>query len=93
AYYQEARNPSDNETLIEIAEEICLNAAHFRRDLHADATGQSLAQEIHLSRKLQADSFPGLVLKIDDASWPIAIDYLDASPMLESIAMLLENSK
>ena len=93
AYYQEARNPSDNETLIEIAEEIGLNAAHFRRDLHAAATEQSLAQDIHLTRKLQADSFPGLVLKIDDTSWPIAIDYLDASSMLELIEMLLENSK
>ena len=93
AYYQQARNPSENETLMEIAEEIDLNAARFSRDLHADTTEQALLKEIRLSRTLQADSFPSLVLQIDDATWPIAIDYLDASPMLELIEMLLDNSK
>lgn len=93
AYYQEARNPSDNATLIELAEEIGLNAQSFSRDLLADTTQHALMKEIHLARTLQADSFPGLVLKSGDSTWPITIDYLDASPMRESIEMLLNSEK
>lgn len=92
AYYQESRNPSDNATLIELAEEIGLNTQLFSNDLFADATQQSLMQEIHLSRKLHADSFPSLVLKVEDSLWPVAIDYNDVSPMLELIETLLDKS-
>jgi putative protein-disulfide isomerase len=90
AYYQEARNPSDNETLIELAEEAGLNTRLFSRDLLSDATQQSLLQEIHLSRELHADSFPSLVLKVADSVWPVTVDYNDASPMLELIEILLD---
>ena len=90
AYYQEARNPSDNTTLMELAEEIGLNTQCFGRDLLADATHHSLMQEIYLSRELRAVSFPSLVLKIGGSDWPIAIDYNDASPMLELIQRLLD---
>lgn len=92
AYYEQARNPSDNETLIELAEELGLNTGRFNEDLLADATQQSLLQEIELSRTLHMDSFPSLVLKVGGSDWPVVIDYLDSSPMLHQIEMLLENS-
>lgn len=92
AYYQQARNPADNATLIELAEEIGLNTQHFSRDLLADATQQSLMQEIQLSRRLHADSFPSLVLKVEDSVLPVSIDYNDASPMLEQIEVLLDKN-
>ena len=90
AYYQEARNPSDNATLIELAEETGLNTRLFSRDLLSDVTQQSLLQEIHLSRELHANSFPSLVLKVADSVCSVTIDYNDASPMLELIEMLLD---
>ena len=89
AYYQEARNPSDNKTLIDLARDIGLDHQRFSNDLLLDSTQQSLMQEIRLSRQLHADSFPSLVLKIDDSTWPVAIDYLDAQPMLKSVKALL----
>lgn len=89
AYYQEARNPSDKETLIDLARDIGLDHQRFSNDLLLDSTQQSLMQEIHLSRQLHADSFPSLVLKLDDSIRSVAIDYLDAQPMLASVKALL----
>lgn len=89
AYYQQALNPSDRDTLVDLAAEIGLERHLFSRDLDSDATQQTLLSEIELSRKLHADSFPSLVLKIGNSAWPIAIDYLDSFIMLESIEMLL----
>ena len=90
AYYEEARNPSDNETLIDLAADLGLDQSRFRNDLYADASQQILMNEIQLSRDLHVDSFPSLVLKTGDSAWPVAIDYLDASPMLELIEMFLD---
>lgn len=92
AYYQEARNPSDDSTLQALAAEIGLDQDRFRDDLAAEATQQILMNEIQLAEKLHIDSFPALLLKVADSAWPIAIDYLDASTMLEVIQMLLDDS-
>ena len=92
AYYQEARNPSDDRTLQALAAEIGLHQDRFQDDLAAEATQQILMDEIQLSGKLHIDSFPALLLKVGDSVWPIAIDYLDASTMLEKIQKLLDDS-
>ena len=47
AYYQEARNPSDDSTLIELAAEIGLDADEFAGVLGDPATQQKLFDEIH----------------------------------------------
>ena len=91
AYYQEARNPSDASTLQALAAEIGLNLDKFQDDLAAEATQQILMNEIQLAEKLHIDSFPALLLKVADTAWPVAIDYLDASTMLEVIQMLLDD--
>jgi len=90
AYYEEARNPSDNETLIELAVELGLDQRQFSRDFHAESCQQVLLNEVSLSRDMHADSFPSLIFKSGDTARPVAIDYLDASPMLALIEMFLE---
>ena len=92
AYYEEAKNPSDNETLIELAADLGLDVHRFSTDIKADTTEQILKDEINLSRELHAEGLPSLVLKVDDAVWPVAIDYLDASPMLQLIELLSGDS-
>jgi putative protein-disulfide isomerase len=85
AYYREARNPSENETLVELAAELGLDALQFTKDLNCAATKDTLMAEIKMAAYMQVDSMPGLVLKIDDSAWPLAIDYVDANSMLEAI--------
>jgi len=89
AYYTQARNPSDDETLVALADELDLDATAFAAALSSEPVQQQLLAEIALSRQLQATSFPGLVLKVDTTEWRIPVDYNDSAPMLEMIIKLL----
>ncbi len=89
AYYLEARNPSDRETLIALAGEIGADSDRFARDLDAETTRQALADEIARARGMGADSFPSLVLERAGSRWRIPLEYTDPSAMLEDIRMLV----
>lgn len=85
AYYQQARNPSNNSTLIELAAEIGLNTKYFIQTLNSKETKQQLINEINLSRSLFIESFPSLVLQLNDEHWSINIDYSSYIPMYRQI--------
>ncbi|MEW8192982.1 MAG: DsbA family protein [Candidatus Thiodiazotropha sp.] len=90
AYYLQARNPSDDATLIELAMEIGLEKRQFSKLLNHSSTQQKLDSEIAQSRRLGVRSFPSLVLQHEESYWPVAIDYLNAEPMLELIHNLID---
>ncbi len=85
AYYREARNPSDDETLIELAAEIGLDAARFAEDLGSPRIASALADEIGQARAIGANSFPSLIVVDDDRLARIELDYNDAEPMRRAI--------
>ncbi len=89
AYYLEARNPSDRETLIALAGEIGADSDRFARDLDAEDTRQALAEEIAKARGMGVDSFPSLVLGSAGSRWRIPVDYTDPAAMLETIRLLV----
>lgn len=85
AYYQQARNPSEIITLVEIAAEIGLDADRFHVDLLSVSVDQMLQKEITFAREIGVNSYPSLVLEVDGGYWPVAIDYLDPTTMLNTI--------
>jgi putative protein-disulfide isomerase len=92
AYYQQARNPSDGDTLIALAGEIGLDVEAFALALTAPATQAQLSQEMAQAEALGVDSYPGLVLAINGSRWPVSVDYNSAGNMLATIEWLLEES-
>ena len=88
AYYTQVRNPSDEDTLVALAGELGLDVQAFTADLHGEQVERQLQAEITLARRLQATSFPGLVLKTGAAEWHIPVDYNDSMPMLELVSAL-----
>jgi putative protein-disulfide isomerase len=90
AYYLQARNPSDNTTLIELAGEIGLDRTAFKACLERPETHLALLSEIEQATRMGARSFPSLVLWDGQSYWPVAVDYQSADTMLESIAMVLD---
>jgi putative protein-disulfide isomerase len=90
AYYQQARNPSRLDTLIEIAKETGLDGETFSRAMSSLETEEELQRQITLARKIGADSYPALVLSVNGSYWPVAIDYRDPAPILDTIEFLLE---
>ena len=85
AYYLQARNPSDNETLIELASEIGLHRNQFCQDLLSKEVNEQLMQEIKTARKLKLNSFPSLLLLKNEQSIRIQHNYLDANMMINEI--------
>lgn len=85
AYYRQARNPSDNETLIELAGELGLDQERFSVQLVAEHTQQRLLDEIANTRAIGVSGFPSLVLQNDDGLQSVLINYTDVNAVLEQI--------
>lgn len=88
AYYREARNPSDEETLVALADELGLDVDRFRRVLSDSATQARLEEEIEMAHRLGAHGFPSLVLESPQGLRPIPVDYCDPRPMLATLQAL-----
>ena len=85
AYYLEARNPSDDSTLIELATALGLDGERFARDLVAEETRQEHLDEMRYSRTLGIDSFPSLAVLRDGVPRHLALTYTELDFLLEQI--------
>jgi putative protein-disulfide isomerase len=85
AYYLQARNPSDNDTLIALSDEIGLDSDRFANVLVDPGTHQLLLDEINQARSIGIDSFPSLVLEQGGQYRRILSNYTDVEPILEQI--------
>lgn len=85
AYYLEARNPSDNETLVELAADIGLDAGRFADSLASEATHRLLLDEIASSRAMGVDSFPSLVVEHNGKQRHVQVNYTNLDAMLQPI--------
>jgi len=90
AYYLAACNPSDDKTLVQIAEGLGLDAERFSQLLNAVETQAQLDQEIEHSRSLGVHSFPSLVLQQGQGYWPVPVDYTNVDSILETIQWILD---
>ncbi len=85
AYYQQARNPSDNITLIELAADIGLDADRFAVQLTAGTTHQNLLDEISTTRSMGINGFPSVVVEEGNELRHISTHYTDVEAMLRQI--------
>jgi putative protein-disulfide isomerase len=91
AYYLEARNPSDDTTLVELAAEIGLDVERFSADLTDPQTHAKLLAEIGRSRALGLDSFPSLALVDGNGDLAhIHLSYTNVDAMLNQVEALME---
>lgn len=78
AYYRQARNPSDTETLCDLAAQLGLDSDEFTERLHASATRQALHDEIRFVRSIGGSHFPSLFLQHQQAIQAVPLHYNDA---------------
>ncbi|MEC7875666.1 MAG: DsbA family protein [Pseudomonadota bacterium] len=88
AYYLQARNPSDYETLIELAGEIGADKNKFSKDVTSPNIDKILKEEIQQSESLNLKSLPSLLFINGEKKIKIEPDYLDAEVMLNKIKLL-----
>ncbi len=85
AYYLNAKNPSDNGTLIAIAKQLDLDEEQFSSDLESIETQQQLVKEIHLGQEIGARGFPSMILALNGVHQIVPLNYNDAAPALDFI--------
>ena len=85
AYYQQARNPSDPDTLVALAVETGLEPQQFTDDMNSQQVAERLASDFELRRQLGVDSFPSLRLETQNKVTVIEIDYRNADPIISQI--------
>jgi len=85
AYYLEAKNPSDTNTLVSLAEQIGLEKKEFTKALTSISTITKFKNDLNLGINLQVNGFPSLVLQNDDKYKKIQVDYKNHQSMLKEI--------
>ena len=91
AYYQMAKNPSLQSTLLECALNVGLDANRFADDLTSNEIEEVLQNEIRKARKLGVISYPSLLLEHNGRLFPVTVDYLDHETMIREIVSILDN--
>lgn len=89
AYYLQAKNPSDNDVLIGVAEKIGLDVDKFTEDLLAEATHSELLQELQFARNIGGNSFPSLFVKTKQGITELPVNYEDPEVTLSQIRALI----
>jgi len=85
AYYLRAMNPSEPETLVQLAGELGMDKDTFRLALISEDTEKEFKRVVWRARRLGVWSFPSLVLKTDDSISPVTLDYQDHRVSLQAI--------
>lgn len=85
AYYLDAKNPSDDQVLIQLADDIGLDSDIFKGEFLSDDTHKRLLSEISAARSIGGNSFPSLFIEKDGTITELPIDYQSASTTISQI--------
>jgi len=85
AYYLNAQNPSNEDTLINIARDIGLNEGIFKVDLKSIEVNKLLLDQIKMTKTIPISGFPSLVLVKEALLKIIKIDYLKSNYIINQI--------
>jgi len=85
AYYLNALNPSNEDTLINIARDIGLNEELFKEDLKSSEVNDLLLDQIHTTKTMPISGFPSLVLVKEKNLERININYLNSNYIINQI--------
>lgn len=88
AYYLEARDPSDPETLVTLAGELELDPARFARALTLETVQARLAEDLALRDTLGVRGFPSLVFEDAEGARLLTSGYLEPTVLLERLAAM-----
>lgn len=89
-YYLRAMNPSEPETLADLAGELGLDRSRFLDDLASVQTEAELQRQLQLREKLKVKSLPTLILEHGTRYTTINHDYHDVSITLDTIQRIIK---
>jgi putative protein-disulfide isomerase len=86
AYYMDAKNPSDDSTLIDLASKLDIDIEQFKKTLNDNETQSLLLKDISIAKQLGAQGFPSLFYKDSKEIRPLQIDYNNPRIILDQIS-------
>jgi putative protein-disulfide isomerase len=86
AYYMDAKNPSDDSTLIDLASKLDIDIEQFKKTLNDNKTQSLLLKDISIAKQLGAQGFPSLFYKDSKEIRPLQIDYNNSRIILDQIS-------
>ena len=87
-YYLDAKNPSDDDTLIALADSLGLNATEFTQALGDTATAQLFSDQLAFVQQLGIQGFPSLVLYREGHYHSVSHGYCDAAVLEQRLKRL-----
>jgi len=75
AYYLQAKNPSIEAVLVDLAVSLRLDKEQFIADINSQEIQKELDQEISFSRQIGSQGFPSLIVKRDQEYRIVPLDY------------------
>jgi putative protein-disulfide isomerase len=88
-YYVNAKNPSNEDTLVSAARKVGLNIPTFLIDLYSPETLSLFNDDLGKRNDLNIHSFPSLVLETNNKTIKIPIDYNSPESILKYISINL----
>ncbi len=85
AYYLQARNPSEQEVLRQLAEEVGVNTCDFFEQMNSELLQEQLTTEICKTRTMPIGGFPSLILYLNNEYLAIPIDYKNWQTSFDAI--------
>ena len=86
AYYLDAKNPSDSDTLLQCAKDIGCDGAVFSNDFESEDVSNEFLDELRQVQRYGVRGFPSLVLqKADGSAFSVPVEYQHANRILERI--------
>lgn len=92
AYYLEARNPSDDATLIALAAQSGLDPERFVYDLASEEVAERLQADLRLTRYLGVEGFPTLLFEHADQVYWLATGYTKANVIQQRLQPVLSTA-
>ena len=91
AYYQEAKNPSLEETLIDCASSIGLDKNEFAEVFESEQTEHQLQRHLGITRQFQIAGFPALIY-IDEANQasPLTLGFCKTADLEQRLNYIIE---
>ncbi|WP_153914780.1 DsbA family protein [Shewanella sp. TC10] len=85
AYYLQAKNPSDIDTLIDAAVNIGIDEQAFKARLLSTELNQKFITELHAVHQLPIRGFPSLVLEVNGQAVGVPLDYTNPQTSFDAI--------
>lgn len=94
-YYLDAKNPSDVDTLIEIARnlEVDLDIDQLKVDMKSENVEKLLQEDFALRRRIRGGGFPSLILEHHQSIVPIQDGWGQTSDVLNRLRQVLDESR